>query len=108
MSQTLQRHMPDDTGGRGAPETTLRLTAVRYHRNGSAGEGFFLVAFRWREGHSWRALTATVTPEGDEWPRSRVAVFDPHSVSECFDGFWFAPVLIAWCRNASEDGSAHR
>jgi hypothetical protein len=40
----------------------VRVTQVVYHRNGIAGEGFYLVRFRWDDEGCARDMLATVFP----------------------------------------------
>ena len=98
------------------PFSSLRLAAPpRFHRNGVAGEGFYAVTFRYRElggpKPAWRLLAAVLPapPDwADPWDEAKVFVFDPADRNVGYNGPWFAPWLVARCREASDSGAAFR
>lgn len=104
--------MPRNLFARSRPRAKFRLASPpRYHRNGSAGDGFMAVAFDWRDGKAWRRLQAVLVPaDYDDWPRNLVFVVDPADRDACFNGPYFADWLIARCMETSDDcrGDAYR
>lgn len=96
----------------GIRPSSLKIDSVRYQRNGSGGEGFFAVAFRFRQGQVWTPLVAAVhTGFGDDDGKflpERTCVICPERPEECWDGPAFAPTLIEACTKAEKDGSAFR
>ena len=100
----------------------LRLTAPpRYHRNGSAGDVFWVVHFLQRQGREWHALVATVPahafdPDGEGNPldqagerrlEAQVFVVDPADRDARFDGPYFAAWIVAACREADSSGAGY-
>ena len=49
----------------------IKIVSSAYHRNGTSGEGFYVVLFKWRDGNRHRNMMATIF-EG----RGRLAVLD--------------------------------
>lgn len=77
---------------------------VRFHRNGTHGKSFHLVAFKWGRGKTARRLLATVfgETEGD------CAVVDPAAPGECWDGPFFESTLREAIATASSDPATYR
>lgn len=71
---------------------------VRYHRNGSWGEGFHTVSFQVGRGKDTRNLRAVVFDAP-----GRVAVTDHDDASARFDGPYFEPRLRAAIEAAAKD-----
>ena len=70
--------------------TKISNVRLRYHRNGVAGEGFFLVAFAIGRGKSRQDLLATVFEEP-----GCCAVIDPADLASRWRGDDFEPALRA-------------
>jgi hypothetical protein len=85
---------------------------VRFHRNGVAGAGFYMVAFRVREGGEARNMVGVVFPGNtDSWQDSLAtatyAVVNPADIDDRRRGDAFWPELREIVRAANENGSAY-
>lgn len=83
---------------------------IRYHRNGSAGNGFFVVEFTFGGADMRAVVFGGVHP--DELPssteeRGNVAVMSLQHPNSRWDGPMFEPILRRWCAEASDNGTAH-
>lgn len=64
----------------------IKQLQVKYHRNGTQQEGFFLCSFQWKTGKETLALQAVVND-------SFIAVINPADINQRFDGGDFSQAL---------------
>jgi len=86
----------------------MRVSRVRYHRNGSAGEGFYTVEFKMREGRTARAMVGIIFAEPEGVPMTRYAVIDPARPDTTYRGDLFADDLRAAVLVADLTGEAYQ
>lgn len=77
----------------------IKITSVDYHRNGSAGTGFYVVLFQRERGKSIERFVATVFPE-----RRSIAVLDIDLLTagniRFAENSWDGPEFEDECRRA--------
>lgn len=87
----------------------LKIDRIRYHRNGTSGEGFYAVDFREREGRRFVRRVAAVFADGDILTRTgRIAVIDPADIGNTRRGDNYESELRAACKAAHDDDSAYQ
>lgn len=72
----------------------IRVQTVDYHRNGVAGEGFFLVTFR--EGRATKVAVRFTNGDGaDRFDNGRCAVLDPANPTAKWRGDYYQSAVDA-------------
>lgn len=80
----------------------LKINAVRYHRNGISGIGFFAIDFIFEK----RRLLATIWTNDEHTDTEYYAVVSADNVIDRWRGDNFTDDLLAAIRTAVESGSA--
>lgn len=82
----------------------LKINAVRYHRNGVSGNGFFTIDFTYER--RTRLLATVFTTDDDHTSAENYAVVSTDSVIDRWRGDNFIDDLLGAIRAAVADGSA--
>lgn len=88
----------------------VKVDSVRYQRNGSSGDGFYAIAFRFREGRSWTPMVATLEApaDGEALNRAKLFVICPSRPRDCWDGYAFTAVVFEAIKRADQTGEMYR
>lgn len=89
----------------------LKIDRVRYHRNGVCGEGFYVIAFRERQGRKFVPYIGVLFGNPIEEPGKFIAecaVINPADITDTRRGDHYEPSLRAAAIAAHEDDSAYR